>query len=133
MRNSRDLTKTLLEILPYVTFGKPSKESISDLILKRGRIADPKQGRILIKSNVIVEKLLGHLGMICVEDITDVLSRVPEGDEEIKTFNSVCDFMNPFDLNKKKIPMKGLQTPFWKRGYWGFRGEKINDFVETVI
>jgi len=70
--------KQLNDILPYVTFGMPSKEIVHDLIMKVGQIYDEKKGtRITIKSNVIVEEILGNIGLICIEDIIDILTKNP--------------------------------------------------------
>ena len=146
IRNTQELRSILVEILPFITFGIPSKEAIRDLVLKRGRLRNSElgnktgdQARTVIKSNVIVEKILGKYGIICIEDLIHVLSSDPkdideyEGLSGIDIFDGVANAINPFPLNTITIPIKGLRGPFNKYGYWGFRGTFINTFVEKII
>merc|ERR1712087_580053 len=96
-------------------------------------------------SNVQAEKALGKFGVLCVEDIVDILSSDPmpkdESERQVELhdgrvmdkserFDEVARRINPFRLNAIKVPVKGLRTPFNKRGYWGYRGSFINTFVE---
>jgi len=53
--------------------------------------------------------------------------------ENIEKFDIVSNVINPFELSTLKIPMKGLKTPFDKKGYFGWRGEHINTFTEKVL
>merc|ERR1712129_381073 len=156
VRKTATLQFVLRDILPFVTFGVPSKEIIRDLILKRGRFfaedfhgqkARKKMNRIVIKSNVIIEKVLGKYNVICMEDMIDALHA--QNDEKntdamvelengtsIKqsvVFDGVANALNPFNLNAIAIPMKGLRSPFNKLGYWGYRGTFINSFVEKIV
>lgn len=145
IRNEAYLKSILIDLLPYITFGIPTKEVIRDLVLKRGRLIDEnnnndKDNRCAIKSNVIVEKILGKYGVICIEDIIHILSTDPnENNDKHETlsgeeiFDGVANAINPFGLNKINVPMKGLKTPFNKCGYWGFRGTFINTFAEKLI
>ena len=157
IRNTPSLKFMLMDILPFITFGVPTKEVIRDLILKRGRIINYEMGnklgqqnRTVLKSNVIVEKILGKYGVICIEDVIHVLSTDPnktedddddddkeEKDEDemskVEIFDGVANALNPFQLNKINIPIKGLKAPFNLKGYWGFRGTFINTFVEKFI
>jgi len=58
----------LVKVLPYITFGYPTKKTISDLLYKRGngRVANQ---RIPLVSNEIIEKALGKFDIICMEDL----------------------------------------------------------------
>ena len=97
----------------------------------------------MINSNNLIERILGVYGIICIEDIISILNcnelksdkkqREFNGKTNLQLFKIVSNVVNPFELNKIKIPMKGLKTPFNKKGYWGFRGNHINTFVEKVI
>jgi len=51
----------------------------------------------------------------------------------VKKFDMVSKIICPFYLNSMKIPMYGLQGSFDHKGYWGFRGQHINTFVEKLI
>lgn len=85
VRNSVLLQRSLIRILPYVTFGVPSEELIRDLILKRGKIVNKscleskKSGkRIALESNLMVEQIFGEkYDLICIADIIHVLSCNP--------------------------------------------------------
>lgn len=162
-RNTVELRRTLRDILPFTTFGVPTAALIRDLVVKRGRLFNEEENqRAVIKSNVVVEKVLGKYGVICIEDIIDAMSTSPyplksneedggeEEEEETEEdndviledgskiskcdrFDGVANALNPLELNRKKIPMRGLVTPFGQKGYWGYRGTHINKFVEKFI
>jgi large subunit ribosomal protein L7e len=53
---------------PYITYGYPSKESVSKLIYKRGYFKEDG-ARIPIQNNEQIEKHLGKYGIICIEDL----------------------------------------------------------------
>eukprot|EP01084_Bolivina_argentea_P198100 339329_1 len=135
VRNTKRLQLILNDILPFITFGIPTKETIRDLVLKRGRLIDEKTGnKSVIKSNMIIEKVLGKYDIICIEDIIHALSRnIKNNNKSIEIFDGVTNVMNPFELNRMHVPMRGLRTPFSKMGYWGYRGTYVNTFVEKII
>eukprot|EP01083_Nonionella_stella_P064976 169853_1 len=145
IRKTASLQLVLRSILPFITFGAPSREVIRDLILKRGRLVNDGN-RAVIKSNVIVERVLGEYGVICVEDMIDALAITTEDKEDkfvmmndgtklLKTdrFDAIANALNPFALNTITIPMRGLKCPFNHLGYWGYRGTYINTFVEKIL
>ena len=53
--------------------------------------------------------------------------------EQVEKYDTVCSYINPFELNGMRIPMKGLTGPFDHKGYYGYRGQHINKFVEKLI
>jgi len=53
--------------------------------------------------------------------------------EKAKRFDAVSKAINPFDLNRLHMPLRGLKSPYSKKGYWGFRGKYISKFVEKLI
>jgi len=116
----------LTKIEPYVTYGYPSRKTISDLIYKRGYAKIGKE-RIPITSNEIVEKHLGDAGIICVEDLVHELATC--GDN----FKEANSFVWSFKLNEPKEGFKDKRIPFKDGGDWGNREELINDLVQKMI
>ena len=140
------LITDLIDLEFYVTYGTPTNELIKELIMKRGRIMDKNnidKGRMVMDSNTIIEDILGNkYNIICLKDIIHILSSNLKDKKRnigynkhtnMELFDAVTDVINPFELNKIKIPMKGLKTPFTMKGYFGFRGTHINSFVEKHI
>jgi large subunit ribosomal protein L7e len=72
-------------IEPYVTFGYPSKESISKLIYKRG-FGKVNGARIPIQTNELIEKELGKFGIICIEDLIHEIAEVGPHFKEANNF-----------------------------------------------
>eukprot|EP00485_Elphidium_margaritaceum_P004251 CAMPEP_0202696126 /NCGR_PEP_ID=MMETSP1385-20130828/9469_1 /ASSEMBLY_ACC=CAM_ASM_000861 /TAXON_ID=933848 /ORGANISM="Elphidium margaritaceum" /LENGTH=307 /DNA_ID=CAMNT_0049352237 /DNA_START=48 /DNA_END=968 /DNA_ORIENTATION=- len=148
VRNTPSLQQTLVDVMAFVTFGAPSTALVRDLVMKRGRVHEsatasdnPRAQKVAIKSNVIVEKILGEFGVICIEDIIHVLNSNPtaknanDDDDDDKednhvvledgtkkhkadVFDGVANALNPFKLNSINVPIRGLSCPFNKRGYW---------------
>eukprot|EP00545_Synedropsis_sp_CCMP1620_P003423 CAMPEP_0119010386 /NCGR_PEP_ID=MMETSP1176-20130426/4977_1 /TAXON_ID=265551 /ORGANISM="Synedropsis recta cf, Strain CCMP1620" /LENGTH=267 /DNA_ID=CAMNT_0006963033 /DNA_START=38 /DNA_END=838 /DNA_ORIENTATION=+ len=88
--------KLLHLVEPWVLYGPPSKEMVSDLINRRGHGRIKKQ-RIPLSDNTIIEKALGDKSsIICVEDLVHELhSAGPD-------FNKAADFLWPFRLTAPK-------------------------------
>ncbi|KAL7524498.1 hypothetical protein ACHAXR_000600, partial [Thalassiosira sp. AJA248-18] len=103
------VTRKMLHLVePYVLYGIPSNETISDLVRRRGFCrVDGK--RVPLADNNVIERELGELGLICVEDLVQVLSSgsddMMEGngkEEEEATFGKVAKFLWPFRLSARK-------------------------------
>lgn len=69
-------------IEPYITYGTPNIGLVRDLIFKYGKMTVERK-RTPINSNVLVEEHLGHLGIICVEDIIHTIIKCGENFEEV--------------------------------------------------
>eukprot|EP00831_Metopus_contortus_P067996 TRINITY_DN6074_c0_g1_i3.p1 TRINITY_DN6074_c0_g1~~TRINITY_DN6074_c0_g1_i3.p1 ORF type:complete len:165 (+),score=30.26 TRINITY_DN6074_c0_g1_i3:398-892(+) len=122
--HSRDMLK---EVTPYVTYGIPSRDTISNLLYKRGHL---KLGEKVenLKSNQIVEELLGDKGLICVEDLVHSLST---GD---KNTTQVLRALCSFKLSQpKEGVLKQNRKPFGKGGDYGNRGSTINELIDKMI
>jgi len=116
----------LKRIEKYVTFGYPSRKTISDLVYKRG-YAKVENQRIPLTSNEIVEQYLGKSGLICIEDIVHELQTCGEN------FKEVNNFLWSFKLNEPKTGLSDKNHPYKQGGDWGCRAEKINDLVQDMI
>lgn len=80
-------------IAPYTVVGKPSLQSIRQLIQKRATITvDDKI--VKLNDNNLIEEKLGDEGIICMEDIIHEILSLGEN------FKTVSYFLNPFELGK---------------------------------
>lgn len=69
-------------IEPYVTYGTPNISLVRDLIFKYGKLSVAGK-RQSINSNVLVEQTLGHIGIICVEDIIHTIIKCGENFDQV--------------------------------------------------
>jgi len=119
-------TMTMLSYIePYVTYGKPSLKTISELIYKRGYAKVNKQ-RVPLTDNKIIADSLGKQGIICVEDLI----------HEIHTcgpnFKAANNFLWPFKLNNPLGGWKNKGIHFAEGGDAGNREEMINKLVQRM-
>ena len=84
----------------YIYYGIPTPEIISTLVHKKAHIKQEKE-YVPLNNNAVVEDVLGSLGLICVEDIVEVL--VKGKDDE--RFDRVSEFMAPFRVNPENKKM----------------------------
>ena len=113
-------------IEPHITFGYPSRETISKLIYKRG-FGKVNRCRIPLTDNSIVAGQLGEFGITCVEDVIhEIVTCGPK-------FKEVNDFLWAFKLSS---PLGGFEI---KRhsfiqgfGAYGNREELINNLVKKM-
>jgi large subunit ribosomal protein L7e len=119
-------TMTMLSYIePYVTYGKPSLKTISELIYKRGFAKVNKQ-RIPLTDNKIIADNLGKHNIICVEDLI----------HEIHTcgpnFKEANNFLWPFKLSNPLGGWKNKGIHFAEGGDAGNREEMINKLVQRM-
>jgi large subunit ribosomal protein L7e len=114
-------------IEPFVTYGFPSRTTISNLIYKRG-YGKVDRCRIPLTDNCIVAKQLGKSGIACVEDlIHEITTCGPK-------FKEANNFLWPFKLSS---PLGGFEIKrhAFAQGYGAFgnREELINALVKKMI
>jgi large subunit ribosomal protein L7e len=92
----------------YVFYGVPTPEVVSTLVHKKAYLANtPKEGTEKpepkpLNNNAIIEDTFGEDGLICVEDLVDVLLK---GKENEDLFNKVNQFIARFTVNhENRIP-----------------------------
>lgn len=127
LRMTPDVQTSLSLIEPYVIYGTPNAGIVRELIFKYG-FMKYNEKKTAISSNVQVEELFGKSGIICVEDILHEINTVGPN------FDKVMKNIYPFILPNPKdgwIGKKGLK--FDKGGIAGHRGDKINDFMKTIL
>jgi len=126
IRVNRATLNMIKKIEPFVTFGFPTRHTISNLVYKRGYGKINKQ-RIPITSNEVVEKVLGQHNIICVEDLITELFTVGTH------FKQANNFMWSFKLSSPKGGFNNKRHPFMKGGDWGNREEAINELVAQML
>jgi large subunit ribosomal protein L7e len=114
-------------IEPFITYGYPSRATISNLVYKRG-YGKVNRSRIPLTDNSIVAGELGAHGINCVEDlIHEIVTCGPK-------FKEANNFLWPFKLSS---PLGGFEK---KRhsfaqgfGAFGNREELINGLVKKMM
>jgi len=112
---------------PFVTYGFPSRSTISKLVYKRG-YGKVNHSRIPLTDNSIIADQLGSSGIACMEDlIHEIATCGPK-------FKEANNFLWPFKLSS---PLGGFEV---KRhsfaqgfGAFGNREELINQLVKKMM
>jgi large subunit ribosomal protein L7e len=68
VRVNKATVNLLRRVEPFITFGYPSRETIRQLVYKRGYGKVNKQ-RIPLTNNAIIEQALSKQGIVCIEDL----------------------------------------------------------------
>jgi large subunit ribosomal protein L7e len=114
-------------IEPFVTYGFPSRATISKLIYKRG-YGKVNRSRIPLTDNSIIEGELGKSGIACVEDLIHEISTCGP------KFKEANNFLWPFKLSS---PLGGFEVKrhAFAQGYGAFggRAELINDLIKKMM
>ena len=112
-------------VQPYVAFGYPTVKTVKELIYKRGYLKIDRQ-RVPITDNMMIEKSLGHLDIVCVEDmIHEIVTCGPH-------FKEVNKFLWPFKLNCPRGGFLRKRNHFVEGGDFGNREEKINELIAQM-
>jgi len=115
----------LKRIEPYVTYGYPSRKTVSDLIYKRG-FAKVNRARIPLTDNAIIEQNLGKYGITCIEDLIEEVFQVGPH------FKEANNFLWAFKLNNPRGGWRNKNHPFHKDGDWGNREDQVNALVRQM-
>ena len=131
-----DATRKMLHLVePYVLYGMPSTETISDLVRRRGFCrVDGK--RVPLADNNVIERELGDAGLICVEDLVQVLSSASldgvEGEKD-GTFGKVTKFLWPFRLTSRKSKFQSKMLDLKDGKLYGDQGEAMNGYIREML
>ncbi len=112
----------MLEVVKdWVTWGEIDKETLKELILKRGR---------LIGNKPITEEDIKRI--FKVSSIDELVDKLLKG--EI-LWHKYKDAVKPiFRLHPPKGGFKGsIKKPFGAKGELGYRGDKINELLKRMI
>lgn len=111
---------------PYISYGYPNLKTVKELIYKRGYGRIDKQ-RVALTDNNLIEAALGHLGIICMEDLVHEIFTVGPN------FKAANQFLCPFKLSS---PNGSFHTRKFKHfiigGDTGNREEFINSLVRKM-
>jgi large subunit ribosomal protein L7e len=127
-------TRKMLHLVePYVLYGVPSLETISDLVRRRGFCrVDGK--RMPLADNNVIERELGDVGLICVEDLVQVLSAGSmDGEEDKETFGKVAKFLWPFRLTSRKSKFQRKMLDLKDGKLYGDQGEAMNGYIREML
>lgn len=121
--------KMLHLVEPWITYGVPSKQMVSDLIHRRG-YGKVEGKRTALSDNTIVEKVLGGQtegAIICVEDLVHEIYNV--GDE----FKKANSFLWTFHLAAPRSKFQKDKLNFKDGGDYGDRGEEMDDLIRQML
>lgn len=132
-------TRKMLHLVePYVLYGAPSAETISDLVRRRGFCkVDGK--RVPLADNNVIERELGNsLGLICVEDLVQVLSSASldvgaDAESDASLFNGVARFLWPFRLTSRKSKFQRKMLDLKDGKLYGDQGEAMNGYIREML
>ena len=115
----------LQRVESYVTYGYPSRTTVSDLIYKRGFVR-VNRARIPITDNLIIEQNLGKFNITCIEDLIEEVSSCGPH------FKEANNFLWPFKLSNPRFGFNNKNHPYQKDGDWGNRENEINSLVKRM-
>ncbi|CEM03224.1 unnamed protein product [Vitrella brassicaformis CCMP3155] len=122
--NNLDNVARLKSVEPFIFYGPPTLSTVRQLFSKRARLHVPgRTKKEPLTDNTYVEDHLGHLGMLCVEDM---VQEVFKGGERAK---DVLKFLWPFQLGDLK-KAEGLDA---RRNEYGDLREKLDDKVQSIL
>ena len=112
---------------PFITYGFPSRTTVSNLVYGRGH-GKVERRRIPLTDNSIVANSLGSLGITCVEDVIhEIVTCGPN-------FRKVNNFLWPFKLHTPRGGWEVKRHTFAQGfGAYGNREELINNVVKKML
>jgi large subunit ribosomal protein L7e len=114
------------KVEPYITYGYPSKKTISDLIYTRG-YGKINKSRIPLTDNKVVDAELGKTGIISVEDLIHEIATCGAN------FKVANNFLWPFKLNSPRKGFEKKRHPYANGGAWGNREDQINELIHRML
>lgn len=93
-----EIQTELENIRPFVFWGRPTFKTVHKVLHKKALFRDPdaEKGMTLLSDNVLIEKHLGDLGVLCTEDLVDTIFTCS------KNFSSVVERLWPVQLGDAK-------------------------------
>jgi len=117
--NSPSMKGMLKRVQSYVTWGEISKETLSELLAKRGRLVGDKK---------LTEEYAQKVGAKSISDLAESLA-------ECKLdYGKLPEIQPVFKLHPPKKGFKGTtKKNFRAGGEAGYRGEAINELIRRMI
>ena len=97
--------------LPFLYFGVPSVSTVTTLLQKKAYMRTSKDTATPLNDNAAIEAALGSSGVLCVEDIIEVISKGEAA------FDQVNDILTPFHLTDFRQTHGNLKTSRPVSGY----------------
>jgi large subunit ribosomal protein L7e len=85
LKYDKQTFKLINLIEPYITWGYIKKSTISDLIYKRANYYG-NDNQIIPLDNNVIETNLGHLNIVCIDDIIHELSTCGKNFKDVVNF-----------------------------------------------
>ena len=130
------MTRKMLHLVePYVLYGIPSTETIADLVRRRG-FCRVEGKRTPLADNNVIELELGDVGLICVEDLVQVLSNVGSDggeDDQSEIFGKVTKFLWPFQLTARKSKFQRRMLDMKDGKLYGDQGDAMNGYIREML
>lgn len=124
------LNKATLQMLqlvgPYIAWGYPNVKTVREMIYKRG-YGKLDKSRIPLNDNSVVERGLGSMDLICVEDLIHEIATVGAHFKEANNFLWPFKLSNPVGGFSKKL------LHFIEGGESGNREENINKLIQRML
>ena len=91
--------------------------------------------RVPLADNNVIERELGELGLICVEDLVQVLSSgsMDGVTEDKETFWKVAKFLWPFRLTSRKSRFQRKMLDLKDGKLYGDQGEAMNGYIREML
>jgi len=103
----------------HVTWGEVSKESVVQLLKKRGRIVGNKK---------LTDKYVKEVGYKSLDDLAEAINKT-----EVE-YKSLANIKPVFRLHPPKKGFKGkVKKSYTAGGVTGYRGPAINDLIKRMI
>eukprot|EP00930_Biecheleria_cincta_P061183 TRINITY_DN46742_c0_g1_i1.p1 TRINITY_DN46742_c0_g1~~TRINITY_DN46742_c0_g1_i1.p1 ORF type:complete len:286 (-),score=68.86 TRINITY_DN46742_c0_g1_i1:120-905(-) len=83
--NNEETSKRLQIAKPFCFWGVPTFKAVFDIVHKKAefRDKDSQGGRTVLSDNILIEKHLGDLGVLCTEDLAHVIHTGGKGFKEV--------------------------------------------------
>eukprot|EP00760_Papus_ankaliazontas_P030306 PhM_4_TR4736/c0_g1_i1/m.75931/K02937/RP-L7e, RPL7; large subunit ribosomal protein L7e len=94
LAGSEEVSRDMHIVADYVVAGVPTQDQVRELVKHMSRYRDDKGVIQYLSGNLCVEKMLGQFGIVCVEDILEVIKQ----GGSCPVFNDVVKFLLPFNL-----------------------------------
>jgi large subunit ribosomal protein L7e len=130
---TNDVRKMLHLVEPYVLYGTVGAETVGDMVRRRGFCKDQEGKRLPLADNNVIERELGDLGLICVEDLVQVLSSGSLDGGEEETFAKVTKFLWPFRLTSRKSKFQKRTLGIKDGKLYGDQGEAMNGYIREML
>jgi large subunit ribosomal protein L30 len=108
----------LQKVKDAITWGEISKQTLKELITKRGRLVGDKP---------VTTKALKDYN---INSITDLVNDLFDGKKDMRHIEGLKPI---FRLHPPRKGFKSVKNPYTRKGDLGYRGEEINALIERMI